>query len=375
MPETLTFHFLAFCGLGDVYLHGDAISLSQRGPGGQVPRPVATLAGEAASVSHRLQTRRAAAVPAALLRAHAHLLAHCGELAFVHEALIPYLAERAGHSDAGACPAALRALLREVQGLVRAVAPDAAIPARPAIPASLLGSLFKAPSVITEGQVIPLRRAGLLNRKTAAVVLDSVPYDLGHDESEPLTTVMHRAWTACEHAFAQAHPVSPVCPEAMNLLAARADDVLAYRRPAARDGYYVLYRDRDHAVQYKDGRCALVRGPLCPPGCAESFYVGLAVKGTSREALLANTPRSGGAPDLMWCAENGVDRRGICMGSRTQYNHLLDGSFSVAESLCHLLDAARIIWTKLVRRRPGSFPRGPARRPAGPRSIPTGGVR
>jgi hypothetical protein len=363
MTHSPRFSFLLPETLGVVYLVNDAVFLRRRGT--EVPPlRIGSLVSEAQALTARArqENQRTAGTGVSSTRT---VLSHLNEFIWTVEELIPYCrALGNGFLSEPTCPADVKRELDQIRQLTPQLRPASAQPASAVIPVSALREWLRVPCAIMAGKVVPLRKARLLDRQNEIVVIDAVPYAPSSDRALPVRTVMEATWTAAKEMVENADVQCVSASVQVQTLTTLVDTVVDHHKPRSRVPYAVLYEDAQHQVQFGNGKCALVRGPI--RGCRrpQTSYAGLFVTGVTRKQLLANTPRVGPRPDLMWPPQNRGKSGSICLGSKNQYMHLHSDAFGDAEALCQWLDVARILLTRRVRQAPVP----PQRRPYRPAS-------
>lgn len=345
------FSFLRAAMLGDLYLCDDAVFLSRKGVS-VPPTKIGSLAGEAKLLTARVREairQTGGTVNAPVIG----ILLHWREFIWTIEELIPCC--RAWEDDGlsePVCPEGVRRILDQIGQLAPQIQPAGAKPDTGFIPASAVREWLKVPCAIMGGRVVPMRRARLWDKPDQVVRIEGASYKLRPERALPVGKVVEEAWAAATKAVANAAGQGIPSSEQERTLIALVESVIKYHEPRSAGSYVILHDGAEQQVQYANGMCALVRGPIRDRSASQTLYAGLFVSGVTREQLLTNVPRVGPGPDLMWPPANRGAMGSVCVGTRAQYQHLYSDAFSDAEAFCHWLDATRILLTRSLRRPP-----------------------
>lgn len=344
------FRLLQFAVSGVVYLRGDDVFVRRRATGSEAPQRVGSLASEGRGLLQELQkqpniSRRVSAEWQCMQRV--------AEFCFCIGELIPHLRSLAPeyHRSSQLSP--------HIENLLRQLADDALQAGRLTAPIATtvppVAQWFKAPCAIARDTLYPLQRVGWIGRKETDVVLDRVRYRLRWDRARPLQDVLREVREAAQVFLEGPAQGDGKVNHLLCGFKSTLEQILSAHEPRPRQGYLVLYQDSHHEVQFRNGYCGLVRGPVRSSRDSRQFYFGLLVVGKQRTERMAIRPRMGEGPDLLWIQGRAVHSR--CMGGASQYRHLCSPLFSDAEAFTQWLDAGVI--TALGPpscRRDGSYP-------------------
>jgi hypothetical protein len=307
---------------------------------GTLSRFLTTLVGEMPSTSG----------PGGNLLGEARLYVHSMlEYRFVVSELIPLLRSlRPGPKLGAGGPAAVArkvgSLERRANDLRHRLESARSVLARE--PAEVLARWVGGPCALVPRAVIPLEPVARPGPSSFYTTIEGAHYRFALERTIPLSTFLSTIRrTAQVHAHralrgdaALSRMVSRFVRDARSLLdRLGAED---------RGTYLVLDGDPDHHLQHSHGSWVLVRGPVQNRLGGGSVYVGLEIKGSGRAQWLSPRPRASRTGQDFWVSPGEARQGGFCMGSDSQYRHLLRQSFSDGEAVIQWLDAGVIVATR-----------------------------
>jgi hypothetical protein len=196
-----------------------------------------------------------------------------------------------------------------------------------------IGEWWGEPCAIDGKRVFSIRRVGLLGRNQFDVCLGNARYRHLPETGRPLDEAIAGVERAAREYLQRRTAHLDHLPEFKSVLG-RVFEELGARTC---EGHLVLYADDDYQVQFAEGTCGLIRGPLaCEKG---PVYVGMRIVGAGRREWLARPPIVGRCPNLLW-TRSGVPP---CMGSPQQYQHLCSNELTDTQALAGWVEAAAIV--------------------------------
>lgn len=331
-----SFRFLRYASLGMVYLSGEHIFLASRGCGPQTARRVGSLASEGRLWVQELQGQGKRGLSASPER---QCLDRLEEFSFCVRELIPHCRFVATKDlSMSRLSPAIESLMEQLNDEAGGLRSRGHCSASMALP---IAKWMSAPCAIDRNQLYPIQRVRIIGRNRCDVILDSVRYRHRSDKARPVQEVLEQARTMAKRYLEDtAARIDKAAwrPQTFGAIL----DLLLNQHGARRHGHYtVLYEDQNHQVQFHNGHCGLVRGPVRSVRAPKPVYVGLPIAGKNRAQRMALPPRVGDTPDLLWKGPKAAQTR--CMGSAEQYRHLRSASFSDAEAFAQWLDAGVIV--------------------------------
>jgi hypothetical protein len=208
----------------------------------------------------------------------------------------------------------------------------------------VLAARLGLPCAILNREVIPLQRVAAAPLEHGATI-DDVHYRLCVESSLPFAEFLR---VGRQEASRRAHRVLAANPGLTKMATEFLDEaraIVARCQPKKRARYELVYRDRDHQLQHSRGHWILVRGPVARRSGQGRVYVGLPIRGKTREERLRAGPHPASTLAGLWTPRGVPARGGFCMGSGGQYRRLLSPRFSEAEAVVQWLDAGVILAT------------------------------
>jgi hypothetical protein len=201
------------------------------------------------------------------------------------------------------------------------------------------------PCAVINRDVIPLERVDEATPPEDGATIEGVHYRLRPEESRPLSELLRASRLEVGH---RARQLLTADPGLTKLAAGFLDDARAVVdrcQPKRRTRYQLVHRDPDHQLHHAQGHWILVRGPVARRFGSGSVYVGLPIRGTTREERLRMGPHPSPTLAGLWTPRGVPARGGLCMGGGGQYRRLLSTRFSEAEAVVQWLDAGVILAT------------------------------
>jgi len=268
-----------------------------------------------------------------------------GELFFCMGELLPLLRalDAAPASSAPALFLAAESLDLEARAAQLRGAMDVLLP--PLDSADEFATRLGLPCAIINRDVVPLERVAEAMPAGDCATIGDVSYRLRPEESRPLAEIVR---AGRREVGRRARRVLVADPRLTKMATEFLDDARAIvdrSEPKKRARYQLLYRDCDHQLQHSRGHWILVRGPVAKRDGDGSLYVGLTIRGRTREERLRAGPHPSPTLAGLWTPRGVPARGGLCMGGGGQYRRLLSKKFTEAEAVVQWLDAGVILAT------------------------------
>lgn len=209
-----------------------------------------------------------------------------------------------------------------------------------------LTQLLRLPCALAGTAVIPLAPVRRSRRGEIQVVVDGQRYRYRLDATRPVANFHQVLNRAAEWSFSRTVVEDPIlqrrATDLMNFVQSILDSC-GVNRPELR---VVVPQGSRFELQHSGGFWVLVYGPArrrfrdCTP-----FFVGLAIRGTTRRERLAMAPGISPTADGFFTPNGEPKRGGICLGSQEQYRRLQSAFFTDAEAFLYWLDASVIVAT------------------------------
>lgn len=325
--------------LGTLYLHGDTIYMPRPGQLKDVKR--------IGLLSAWLKTQSPQLVQSDVVIKAKDYATRINEFVFTVGWLIPYLKFLdTGDESAMSTPTELE------QALGRVVRLAAGLRNRPVqrqvqpISTDLLHQIFKVPSALTLGMVIPLEPAvGAPPWKPHDIIIEGNLYRPCLNRARPLSEVIEEIEKVIREKQDTEGTTGDVDREAAKALLDDVENIIRRFEPVNVGRYRVVYKDRFHQVQYNRGSFVLVRGPVNMRNGPGQLYIGLHILGIIQRKWLATSPRGCRRLQDFWMPNGLPATGGMCVGNKNQYRRLLSSGLTDSEAIVQWIDAGVILAT------------------------------
>jgi hypothetical protein len=272
-----------------------------------------------------------------------------GEMTFCLCRLVPYLRFLATRDlESMPCPPGLKEALAELARTAAELRPRLAREKTVVtIPLGQLQKIFSVPCKVDGDQVIPMDIVSQLMRKLGDISIRGAYYRPHKRAARALSEAISEVKQAIQASAIHENRAGDSTKEAAVSFLKDVESILARFNPQSAGQYTVVYSDANHQLQFGRGIFALVRGPLRTRNKLGRTYVGLPIRGCTRQEWLATRPICSKTPQALWTAQGvPVQNQSPCMGRNEQFSHLRSHAYSDEAALVDWLDAGVAIVTK-----------------------------
>jgi hypothetical protein len=194
--------------------------------------------------------------------------------------------------------------------------------------------VFAPPCAMSSDRVVPLKPVTWADS-------DIIINGRGFRQSSSGSTSLSTAIDQLEKAVTAIHKTRTGNEDPSSTLLEKMDHIISGLKPTHKKLYKLVYQDQIlNQLQYGEGHFLFVHGPIWTRIRQSHMYVCLPIIGGSRAEWLDVSPIVSKNPEEFWMSSGFGLQRGLCMGPRWQYQHLLSPTkFTDAEAVVQWLAA------------------------------------
>jgi hypothetical protein len=209
-----------------------------------------------------------------------------------------------------------------------------------------LTQLLRLPCALAGTAVIPLAPVRRSRRGEIQVVVDGQRYRYRLDATRPVANFLQALNRAAEWSFSRAIVEDPILQRRAADLLNLVRSILSACGASGPELRFAISQGSRLELLHSGGFWVLVYGPARNRVRDHTpFFVGLAIRGTTRRERLAMAPGISPTTDGFFTPNGEPKRGGICLGSQEQYRRLQSAFFTDAEAFLYWLDASVIVAT------------------------------
>lgn len=339
--------FLKYAPIGRIYVVGDTVFVSPTRQAGLPRHEIGSFANQVKSYANQAARIPMLNCESPLLAQASRIASQLPEIRFCLTELLDGLRSRQSHSTGrGNSPPEVEPLLTSLAENVAAYQRCAPSTIAESSIATELLEQFCPPCGIFFDMVVPLTEVPSLDGEEECVQIGDQYFRPDHKRSKTLESVIQAIQTrVTTEGLANGANLEGLSALAETIVA-DATQLLQMYPSTDHGSYRVVYQDPCHQLQHNDqGEFMLVRGPLQHRLVEQQLYVGLHIRGKTRQQMLAVPPMIVTEPSGFWSNEGRPIHEPICMGTAQQYRHLKSRQFTNAEAVIQWLDAGVIVAT------------------------------